>query len=317
MAKKQTADAAAAAPGDAPAAAAPEAKGEVKERKEKKVAAAADKAPAGPAAAAPAAPGAPAAPAAKAAAPVVEGSSKKKDRRPGDSPRRGKKLRNHLKNLQQKLGKEGPSPLKKAVALIKQARHAKFDETVEIHMSLGVDTTQSDQLVRGTVPLPHGIGKSVRVVVFCQGDNVDKAKAAGADFAGADDLIEKIQKQGWLEFDVALATQDMMGKVSRLGKILGPRGLMPTPKAGTVVTGGDVGNAVREFKAGKVEYRTDKGGNVHAGVGKISFGEDQLVDNIQTFVDAIRAAKPTSVRGNYVKSITVSSTMGPGVPVAM
>jgi large subunit ribosomal protein L1 len=154
--------------------------------------------------------------------------------------------------------------------------------------------------------------------MFCQGDNVAKAKEAGADFAGSDELIKKIQGEGWLDFDVALATQDMMGQVSRLGKVLGPRGLMPTPKAGTVVTAGqDVGAAVREFKAGKVEYRTDKGGNVHAGVGKISFKEEQLADNIQTFVDAIRAAKPSSVKGNYVKSITVSSTMGPGVPVAM
>jgi large subunit ribosomal protein L1 len=166
------------------------------------------------------------------------------------------------------------------------------------------------------VPLPHGIGKSVRVVVFCQGDNADKARAAGADFAGADDLIERIQKQNWLDFDVALATQDMMGKVSRLGKILGPRGLMPTPKAGTVITG-DVAQAVLEFKAGKVEYRTDKGGNVHAGVGKVSFDDDKLVDNIQTFVDAIRGAKPSGIKGNYVKSITVASTMGPGIPVIM
>ena len=319
MAKKQTADAAApaapAAPADAPAAAPPaEAKGAGKERKKKE--APADKAAPAPTAA-PDAPAAPAAPAAKTAAPPPDGAAKKK-RRPGDSPRRGKKLRNHLKNLQQKLGKQGPAPLKQAVAQLKQARHAKFDETVEIHMSLGVDTTQSDQLVRGTVPLPHGIGKSVRVVVFCQGDNADKARAAGADFAGADDLIEKIQKQNWLDFDVALATQDMMGKVSRLGKTLGPRGLMPTPKAGTVIAGGaDVGQAVREFKAGKVEYRTDKGGNVHAGVGKVSFKEEQLVENIQTFVDAIRAAKPSGVKGHYVKSITVSSTMGPGVPVAM
>jgi large subunit ribosomal protein L1 len=253
----------------------------------------------------------------KAAAPAAatDGSSKKKGR-PGNSPRRGKKLRNHLKNLKQKLGKEGPSPLKKAVALIKQSKRSKFDETVEIHMSLGVDTTQSDQLVRGTVPLPHGIGKSVRVVVFCQGDNADKARAAGADFAGADDLIERIQKQNWLEFDVALATQDMMGKVSRLGKVLGPRGLMPTPKAGTVITG-DVAQAVLEFKAGKVEFRTDKGGNVHAGVGKLSFDDDKLVENIQTFVDAIRGAKPSGIKGNYVKSITVTSTMGPGIPIAI
>ena len=301
MAKKLTADAA------APAGAPPEAKADGKDKEKK-----------GPAEKAPApdkaAPAAPAAPAAKAATPS-DGTKKKG--KPGDSPRRGKKLRNHIKNLQQRLSKEGPAPLKKAIALIKQSKRGKFDETVEIHMSLGVDTTQSDQLVRGTVPLPHGIGKSVRVVVFCQGDNADKAKAAGAEFAGADDLIERIQKQNWLDFDVALATQDMMGKVSRLGKVLGPRGLMPTPKAGTVVTTGDVGQAVREFKAGKVEYRTDKGGNVHAGVGKISFSDDQLADNIQTFVDAIRASKPTGVKHNYVKSITVSSTMGPGIPVAM
>jgi large subunit ribosomal protein L1 len=331
MAKKQTADAAstdasAAAPaGGAPAGgvppAAPAAKGEAKEKPKKEKPSKADKAPAGDKAApdkaptgdgAPAAP-APAAPAAK-AAPEGAPSAKKKGRPPGDSPRRGKKLRNHLRNLQQKLSKEGPTPLKKAVALLKQAKRAKFDETVEIHMSLGVDTTQSDQLVRGTVPLPHGIGKSVRVVVFCQGDNVDKAKAAGADHAGSDEIIERIQKQGWLDFDMALATQDMMGKVSRLGKVLGPRGLMPTPKAGTVITG-DVAQAVREFKAGKVEYRTDKGGNVHAGVGKVSFEDDKLVENIQAFVDAIRAAKPAGVKAHYVKSITLTSTMGPGIPV--
>ena len=185
-------------------------------------------------------------------------------------------------------------------------------------MSLGVDTTQSDQLVRGTVSLPHGIGKSVRVVVFCQGDNVAKAKAGGADFAGSDDLIEKIQKENWLDFDVALATQELMGKVSRLGKVLGPRGLMPTPKAGTVVSPtGDVTGAVREFKAGKVEFRTDKGGNVHAGVGKMSFEENKLAENITTFVDQIKAVKPTGVKGNYIKSITVSATMSPGIAVAM
>ncbi len=318
MAKKATADtAAAAAPAPAaPEGTAPEAKGGAKEKPEraKKEKAAPAAEAAAPAAAPPAADAAtPAAPAASADAAAV-----KRKRRPGDAPHRGKKLRNHIKNLQQKLAKEGPTPLKKAVALIKSAKRSKFDETIEIHMSLGVDTTQSDQLVRGTVPLPHGIGKSVRVVVFTQGDNVDKARAAGADFAGADDLIEKIQKQNWLDFDVALATQDMMGKVSRLGKVLGPRGLMPTPKAGTVVTaGGDVGQAVREFKAGKVEYRTDKGGNVHAGVGKSSFDDDKLVENIQTFVDAIRAAKPTGVKGHYVKSITLTSTMGPGIPVSM
>src|SRR5207237_1242593 len=182
--------------------------------------------------------------------------------------------------------KEGAIPLPRAVTVLKEiyqqrrdlkkkaGRHkGGFDETVEVHMNLGVDTSQSDQMVRGSVPLPHGVGKTVRVVVFCQGDNVAKAKAAGATEAGSDELIKKIQG-GWMEFDVALATQDMMGQVSRLGKILGPRGLMPTPKAGTVVTaGGDVTAAVREFRAGKVEYRSDKSGNVHAGIGKMSFEE--------------------------------------------
>ena len=319
MAKKQTAAAETPA-ADAPPEGKPEAKekpqGKAKGKPERRDAKQApDKEPAKEAAKE----AVPAAPKAEAKAkPAADGeaAAKKKGRRPGDGPRRGKKLRNHLKNLAQRIAKEGPSPLPKAVNLLKLAKRSKFDETVEIHLSLGVDTTQSDQLVRGTVPLPHGIGKSVRVVVFCQGDNVTKAKDAGADFAGADDLIEKIQKQNWLEFDIALATQDMMGKVSRLGKILGPRGLMPTPKAGTVVTA-DVGQAVREFKAGKVEYRTDKGGNVHAGVGKMSFDEDKLVANVQSFVDAIRAAKPAGVKGHYVKSITLSSTMGPGIPVAM
>ncbi len=218
---------------------------------------------------------APAAPAAESA--KAPAGPKKKGKRAGVPPARGKKLRNHLKNLQARIAKEGPSPLKKAISFLKQIKRSKFDETVEIHMSLGVDTAQSDQLVRGTVSLPHGIGKSVRVLVFCQGDNVAKAKEAGADYAGSDEFIQKIQKEGWLDFDVALATQDMMGQVSRLGKVLGPRGLMPTPKAGTVITG-DVTASVKEFKAGKVEYRTDKGGNVHAGVGKISFEEDKLAD---------------------------------------
>jgi large subunit ribosomal protein L1 len=200
--------------------------------------------------------------------------------------------------------------------MLKSMKRVKFDETVEVHMSLGIDTTQSDQLVRGSVSLPHGIGKSVRVVIFSQGDNVAKAKEAGADFAGADDLIEKIQKENWLDFDVALATQDLMGKVSRLGKVLGPRGLMPTPKAGTVIpAGGDVAAAVREFKAGKVEYRADKGGNVHAGVGKMSFDEQKLVENVDAFVEQIRHVKPAGVKGHYIKSVTLSATMSPGVPV--
>ena len=185
-------------------------------------------------------------------------------------------------------------------------------------MSLGIDATQSDQMIRGSVPLPHGVGKSVRVLLFCQGDDVAKAKEAGADYAGSDELIKKIQGEGWMEFDVALATQNMMGQVSRLGKVLGPRGLMPTPKAGTVIPAGtDVAGVVREFKAGKVEYRSDKGGNVHAGVGKMSFDDDKLVANVTVFVEQIRAVKPTGVKGNYIRSITVAGTMTPGVPVTM
>jgi large subunit ribosomal protein L1 len=241
--------------------------------------------------------------------------TKKRGKAPGVPPPRGKKLRTHLLNIKQSLAKEGPAPLSRAIALLKEFKRSKFDETVEIHMALGIDTSQSDQLVRGSVPLPHGIGKSVRLAVFCQGDNVAKAKDAGADHVGSDELIKKIQG-GWLDFDVALATQDMMGQVSRLGKTLGPRGLMPTPKAGTVITG-DIASAVKEFKTGKVEYRADKGGNIHAGVGKLSFDESKLQENVTAFVEQVRAAKPTGVKGNYVKSITLSATMSPGVAVSM
>jgi len=322
MAKKQAADAATSPEKPAPAEATA---AEGKKAKEPKAKAPREKTtPAAPGAEAPSTAAAPKAPAAgdgaaaAPAAPAAPGEpTKKRGKRPGIAPPRGKKLKNHLKNQRQRLSKEGPAPLKRALGLLKQMKRSKFDETVEVHMSLGVDTTQSDQLVRGTVSLPHGIGKTVRVLVFCQGDNVAKAKGAGADHAGSDDLIKQIQG-GWTDFDVALATQDMMGQVSRLGKVLGPRGLMPTPKAGTVVPAtGDVAAAVREFKAGKVEYRTDKGGNVHAGVGKLSFEDDQLADNITTFVEQVRSAKPTGVKGNYVKSITVTSTMGPGIPVTI
>ncbi|MBL8795157.1 MAG: 50S ribosomal protein L1 [Planctomycetia bacterium] len=253
------------------------------------------------------------------AAPAGEQTSaKKKGKQPGKSPRRGKKLREKMAQLQQKIAKEGVVPVKRAIQMLKQAKRAKFDETVEIHMALGIDTAQSDQMVRGSVSLPHGIGKTVRVVVFCQGDNIGKAKDAGADFAGADDLIEKIQKENWLDFDIALATQDLMGKVSRLGKVLGPRGLMPTPKAGTVIPAtSDVAAAVKEFKAGKVEYRADKGGNVHAGVGKLSFEDDKLASNIHAFVEQIRSVKPSGVKGNYIKSVTLSATVSAGVPVSV
>jgi large subunit ribosomal protein L1 len=311
MAKKQADKPAEATetPGAAPAEQPKAAGGETKKPRAPKAKEPKDGAPAG-------APAATAAPApAAGGAPT---STKKRGRQPGKPPRRGKKLRNQLKNTRQKVTKAGPAPLKQAIALLKQIKRAKFDETVEIHMSLGIDPQQSDQMIRGSVPLPHGVGKSVRVLVFCQGDNVNKAKEAGADFAGSDEIIKKIQGEGWLDFDVALATQDMMGQVSRLGKVLGPRGLMPTPKAGTVIpANGDVAGVVREFKAGKVEYRSDKGGNVHAGVGKISFDDDKLAANITAFVEQIRAAKPSGVKGNYVRSITLAATMTPGIPVTM
>jgi large subunit ribosomal protein L1 len=305
-------------PSDAPDQAAPA--GETNKPREGKTKDARAKPDAAPTAAAPTGAGAPAPAEGGASAPAAQGApaAKKKGKQPGTPPRRGKKLRSVMKNQFQKLAKEGAVPLKRAIQLLKGLKRAKFDETVEVHMSLGIDATQSDQMIRGSVPLPFGVGKAVRVLVFCQGDNVAKAKDAGADYAGNDELIKKIQGEGWLEFDVALATQDMMGQVSRLGKTLGPRGLMPTPKAGTVIpTGQDVSAAVREFKAGKVEYRSDKGGNVHAGVGKLSFDDEKLAANITTFVEQIRLVKPSGVKGNYVRSITLSATMTPGVPVTM
>mgnify|MGYP002778546695 CR=1 FL=1 len=270
---------------------------------------------AAPAAEAPATPAA--APAEKPEA-VAELPTVKKKKKPGVPPRRGKKLRNHLKNVTAKVRATPALPVKQAVAALKAMKRAKFDETVEIHMNLGIDSTQSDQMVRGAIPLPHGLGKAVRVVVFCQGDNVQKAKDAGAEFAGAADLVGKIQTEGFLDFDVAIATQDMMGQVSRLGKVLGPRGLMPTPKAGTVIpAGADVAAAVREFKAGKVEYRSDKTGQIHAGVGKMSFDDDKLTANITTFVEAVRAAKPSGVRGNFINGIVLSATMSPAGRLSM
>jgi large subunit ribosomal protein L1 len=238
----------------------------------------------------------------------------KKKKRAGVAPRRGKKLRNHLKNIDSKLRATPVLPLKQAVTMLKGFKRAKFDETVEVHINLGIDPTQSDQMVRGSVSLPHGLGKTKRVLVFCQGENINKAKEAGADFAGADDLIAKVQNEGFLDFDVCLATQDMMGKVSRLGKVLGPRNLMPTPKAGTVVpANGDVATAVKEQKAGKVEYRSDKTGQIHAGVGKLSFDDTKIAENIATFVETVRAAKPSGVKGNFINGIVLSATMCPGI----
>jgi len=248
---------------------------------------------------------------------TAEAPSGGKKKKPGVPPRRGKKLRNHLKNVEKKLRETGPVPVKQAVAELKKLKRAKFDETVEIHINLGIDVTQSDQMVRGAIPLPHGIGKSVRVAVFCQGDNIAKAKAAGADHVGGADLVEKVQKESFLDFDVAIATQDMMALVSRLGKVLGPRGLMPTPKAGTVVPAtGDLAAAVKDFKAGKVEYRSDKTGQIHAGVGKMSFEEQKLVDNINVFVEQVRHAKPSSVKGNFINGVVLTATMSPGIRVS-
>ena len=254
--------------------------------------------------------------AAKPAAKSELADAPKKKKRPGVAPPRGKKLRNLLRNIEKKVAEAGTLPLKQAVTLLKQVKRAKFDETVEIHIDLGIDPTQSDQMVRGTVALPHGIGKAVRVAVFCQGDNVAKAKAAGADHAGGSDLVEKVQKENFLDFDVAICTQDMMPQVSRLGKVLGPRGLMPTPKAGTVVTmTGDLAGVIREFKAGKVEYRSDKTGQIHAGVGKMSFDEVKLVENVHAFIEAVRGAKPSGVKGNYIQGLVLSATMSPGLPI--
>ena len=188
---------------------------------------------------------------------------------------------------------------------------AKFDETVEIHVRLGVDSRHAEQQVRGAVVLPHGTGKTVRILVFAKGPKADEAQAAGADFVGAEDLIPKIQNEGWLDFDVVVATPDMMGVVGRLGRVLGPKGLMPNPKAGTVTM--DVTKAIKEIKAGKIEYRLDKTNIIHVPVGKASFTEEQLADNFQTLMDAINKAKPSTVKGAYLKSVTLTSTMGPGV----
>ena len=198
-----------------------------------------------------------------------------------------------------------------ALKLVKQSAFAKFDETVEVAVRLGVDPRHADQVVRGTVVLPHGTGKSVRVLVIAQGDKVKEAQDAGADFAGPE-FVQKI-KDGWLDFDVAVATPDMMGQLGQLGRVLGPRGLMPSPKAGTVTM--DVAKAVREIKAGKIEFRVDKTGNLHAPIGRVSFDEQKLVENLHAFMDTVVRAKPASAKGTYIRSVTVSSTMGPGVRI--
>ena len=201
--------------------------------------------------------------------------------------------------------------LEEAVALVKKTASAKFDETIEAHFRLGVDGRHADQQVRGAVVLPHGTGKTVKVLVLAKGNKVDEALAAGADYAGGDELVPKIQNEGWLDFDVVVATPDMMGVVGRLGRVLGPKGLMPNPKAGTVTM--DVTKAINDIKAGKIEYRLDKSNIIHVPIGKASFTEEQLTDNFQTLIDAVVKAKPAAAKGQYIKSLVVASTMGPGV----
>src|SRR6476661_2048734 len=205
-------------------------------------------------------------------------------------------------------------PLATAVEKLKKFGNTKFDQTVEIHMRLGVDPKQADQIIRGSVVLPHGIGKTQRVAVFAKGDLAEVAKAAGADVVGQEDLAQKI-KDGWTEFDVCIATPDMMGLVGPLGKVLGPRGLMPSPRAGTVTP--EIARVVKEYKAGKVEFRNDNGGNVHAVVGKLSFDAGKLVENIQSFLHFVLGLKPNSIKGHYVKSVALCGTMSPSVRVAL
>ena len=198
-----------------------------------------------------------------------------------------------------------------ALALIEKMPKAKFDETVELHVRLGVDSKHADQQVRGTVVLPNGTGKTLKVLVFAKGPKAEEAEKAGADFVGAEELIPKIQNDNWFDYDVVVATPDMMGVVGRLGKVLGPKGLMPNPKSGTVTM--DVTKAINEIKSGKVEYRLDKNNIIHLGFGKVSFGTEKLVENYQTIIDAIIKAKPAAAKGQYIKSISISTTMGPGI----
>ena len=221
--------------------------------------------------------------------------------------KRGKKYLDAAKSID----RAAQYDTEEAIALVKKSATAKFDETIECHIRTGCDGRHADQQVRGAVVLPHGTGKTVKVLVFAKGDKVDEALAAGADFVGGDELIPKIQNEGWFDFDVVVATPDMMGVVGRLGRVLGPKGLMPNPKAGTVTM--DVTKAVNDIKAGKIEYRLDKTNIIHVPVGKASFTEEQLTDNFNALVDALNKAKPSALKGQYFKSVTLTSTMGTGV----
>lgn len=225
-------------------------------------------------------------------------------------PKFGKKYQDATKQVQRAVMYEPAE----ALELVKKIAPAKFDETVEAAVRLGVDPRHADQQVRGAVVLPNGTGKTRLVLVFAKGDKAREAEEAGADFVGAEDMVAKIQQEGWLGFDVAIATPDMMGTVGKLGRILGPRGLMPNPKTGTVTF--DVTRAVKEVKAGKIEYRVDKAGNIHAPIGKVSFETEKLVENLRTLIDALMRAKPAAAKGTYLKGISVTSTMGPGVKIS-
>jgi len=222
----------------------------------------------------------------------------------------GKKYREAAKQIDRSVLYEPAE----AIALVKKASTAKFDETVELHIRTGCDGRHAEQQIRGAVVLPSGTGKKVRVLVFAKGDKINEAEAAGADYVGGDELIPKIQKDGWLDFDVVVATPDMMGVVGRLGRILGPKGLMPNPKAGTVTM--DVTKAIKDIKAGKIEYRLDKTNIIHVPLGKVSFTEEQIQQNFDAVMDAIIKAKPSALKGQYLRSVTLSSTMGPGVRVS-
>ncbi len=219
-----------------------------------------------------------------------------------------------MRTLAEKVPGAEPMPLADAVGLLKSFDNTKFDQTVEVAIRLGIDPKQADQIVRGSVVLPNGIGKSLRVIVFAKGDKIAEAEEAGADEIGGPELAEKI-KGGWTDFDACIASPDMMGIVGPLGRILGPRGLMPSPRAGTVTP--DVGKTVKEYKAGKVEFRNDSGGNVHAMVGKLSFESDKLVENIQSFIDLIQNMKPIAVRGQYMRGVAISATMAPGIRITI
>ena len=228
-------------------------------------------------------------------------------------PKHGKRYLNSVKEYD----KQQEYPLEEAVNMVKKFANAKFDETIEIHYRLGIDPRQADQQIRTTLMLPHGLGKSVTVLVFADGEDARAAEEAGADIIADDEIIGRIQKDGWTEFDAAIAVPSMMPKVGRLGRVLGPRGLMPTPKAGTVVQPSDLPRAIEELKSGRIEFRNDRTGNVHIPVGKASFDAQKLLENTQAAVDAVEAQRPSGIKGIYVRRVVLTSTMGPGVKVTL